>query len=172
MRKTQCLIMLAAMTVGSALLAQESSAPLNPNAPRSALEAGRDYGAVTTKQYDDGSVYVGTFVSGKQEGKGTYTLPNGFEYSGEWVGGEIKGLGRARYPNGSVYEGEFTKGLPNGRGKITFADGGSYEGKWQSGKRTGEGVARYANGAVYTGTFKDGNARRSGRDRRCLGLSL
>lgn len=64
-------------------------------------------GEVITKQYDNGSVYEGTFRNGRQHGKGTYRLPNGYEYSGDWVDGEIRGQGRARYPNGSVYEGAF-----------------------------------------------------------------
>lgn len=64
----------------------------------------QDPGAVTTKQYDDGSVYEGTFRNGLQHGTGTYRLPNGYEYSGDWTDGEIRGEGRARFPNGSVYE--------------------------------------------------------------------
>ena len=31
---------------------------------------------VETKQYDDGGVYEGSFLNGKQHGIGTYTLPN------------------------------------------------------------------------------------------------
>ncbi|MCL4137267.1 UNVERIFIED_CONTAM: hypothetical protein GTU68_064070, partial [Idotea baltica] len=38
---------------------------------------------------------------------GTYTLPNGYQYTGEWFEGEIRGQGTARFPNGSVYEGQF-----------------------------------------------------------------
>ena len=44
---------------------------------------------VQTKQYDDGGVYEGTFLDGKQHGTGTYRLPNGYEYTGEWIEGEI-----------------------------------------------------------------------------------
>jgi hypothetical protein len=50
---------------------------------------------VLTKQYDDGGVYEGTFRGGVQHGIGTYKLPNGYEYSGEWIDGEIKGQGVA-----------------------------------------------------------------------------
>ena len=60
-------------------------------------------GEVVTKQYDDGSVYEGTFLNGRQHGTGTYRLPSGFEYTGEWAEGEITGQGTARYPNGSIY---------------------------------------------------------------------
>ena len=99
-------------------------------------------GEVQIKQYDDGGVYEGTFRGGLQHGKGTYKLPNGYEYSGDWVDGEIKGEGVARFPNGSVYEGTFDKGKPDGFGKITFADGGTYEGEWQAGAITGTPPAR------------------------------
>ena len=75
-------------------------------------------GEVITKQYDDGSVYEGTFKDGRQHGTGTYRLPSGFEYTGEWVEGEITGEGTARYPNGSVYVGTFLNGRPNGKGKM------------------------------------------------------
>lgn len=36
---------------------------------------------VSTKQYDDGGVYEGTFKNGLQHGTGTYRLPNGYELS-------------------------------------------------------------------------------------------
>ncbi len=88
---------------------------------------------VITKQYDDGGVYEGTFKGGKQHGTGTYQLPNGYEYTGDWVDGEILGQGLARFPNGSIYEGAFAKGKPEGFGKITFADGGTFEGGWVDG---------------------------------------
>ena len=45
-------------------------------------------GQISTKQYDDGGVYEGTFKDGLQHGTGTYRLPNGYEYTGDWVGGE------------------------------------------------------------------------------------
>ena len=58
-----------------------------------ALAGGVAAQEVVTKQYDDGSVYEGTFKNGRQDGTGTYTLPNGYSYSGEWVAGEIRGKG-------------------------------------------------------------------------------
>ena len=36
-----------------------------------------------TKQYENGGFYKGTFKNGRQHGYGTYSLPNGYEYSGE-----------------------------------------------------------------------------------------
>jgi len=112
-------------------------------------------GIIVTKQFDDGSIYEGTFRDGLQHGIGTYRLPNGYEYVGDWVDGEIKGQGIATFPNGSVYEGNFEKGKPEGNGKITFADGGTYEGSWLDGEISGQGVANYANGARYEGGFEE-----------------
>jgi hypothetical protein len=37
---------------------------------------------IVIKQYDDGGIYEGTFRNGLQHGTGTYTLPNGYQYSG------------------------------------------------------------------------------------------
>ena len=58
---------------------------------------------VETKQYEDGGIYEGQFLNGRQHGQGTYRLPNGYEYVGEWFEGEIRGQGRATFPNGSIY---------------------------------------------------------------------
>ena len=57
---------------------------------------------VVTKQYDDGGVYEGTFQNGLQHGTGTYRLPNGYEYTGDWVEGEIRGEGVARFQAAAV----------------------------------------------------------------------
>ena len=58
---------------------------------------------VVTKQYDDGGIYEGTFKNGLQDGKGTYSLPNGYKYTGDWVEGEIRGQGVAVFPNCLLY---------------------------------------------------------------------
>jgi len=116
---------------------------------------------VLTTQDDIGGVYEGTFRGGLQHGTGSYRLPNGYEYTGDWVDGEIKGQGVARFPNGSVYEGHFEKGKPEGRGRIVFSDGGIYEGDWTNGVINGQGIAVYANGVRYEGGFK--NAQHDGK---------
>jgi hypothetical protein len=64
-------------------------------------------GRIVSKQYDDGGVYEGTLKNGLQDGIGTYRLPNGYEYTGAWVSGEILGQGEAHFPNGAVYQGHF-----------------------------------------------------------------
>ena len=45
------------------------------------------------------------FLNGLPHGNGTYELPNGYRYVGEWFEGEINGQGEALFPNGSVYIG-------------------------------------------------------------------
>ncbi|MCJ8335250.1 MAG: 2-isopropylmalate synthase, partial [Epibacterium sp.] len=42
---------------------------------------------ISSKQDEVGGVYEGTFKGGLQHGQGTYRLPDGYEYSGEWVEG-------------------------------------------------------------------------------------
>ena len=111
---------------------------------------------VLTRQYEDGGMYEGEFRDGLQHGVGTYRLPNGFEYTGDWVAGEISGQGVARYPSGAVYEGSFAAGRPHGTGKMTFADGSTYEGNWEEGTISGQGVRVFANESVYEGSFADG----------------
>ena len=105
-------------------------------------------------EYDDGSVYEGTYSDGLQHGQGNYKLPNGYEYTGEWVKGEIKGHGVAKFPNGAVYEGAFVAGAPQGQGRITYEDGATYEGSFTNGKIDGFGVSRYVDGSVYKGEFR------------------
>ncbi|MDE3120396.1 MAG: 2-isopropylmalate synthase, partial [Paracoccaceae bacterium] len=51
--------------------------------------AAQGSGDVITKQYDNGGVYKGTFKDGKQDGTGTYTMPNGYTYTGDWVMGQM-----------------------------------------------------------------------------------
>ena len=55
------------------------------------------------QQYDNGGIYEGEFRNGVQHGQGTYRLPNGYEYTGSWVDGEISGQGRAVFLDQSIY---------------------------------------------------------------------
>ncbi len=128
-----------------------------PRAPEALIaHSGEKY----TKEYDDGSIYIGQFLNGKQHGNGTYKLPNGYIYSGEWIGGVIEGMGRATYPNGSVYEGIFINGRPEGKGKMYYTNGTTFEGDWLYGRPANNGVVIYKNGSRYEGQFA--NQFRSG----------
>ena len=89
-----------------------------------------------------------------QHGTGTYRLPNGYEYTGDWVDGEIRGQGVARFPGrGRSTKANSPLGVRRGTGSITFADGSTYDGAWNDGRIEGSGTAVYANGVSYTGEF-------------------
>ena len=109
------------------------------------------------KQYDEGSVYEGSFKNGLRNGLGKYTMPDGFTYEGEWKDDQIQGKGVARYPTGQIFEGFFEQGVPDGEGTMTFSDGTKYEGSWLDGKMEGDGVLSMTDGSIYKGKFSDNN---------------
>ncbi|MFB0993430.1 MAG: hypothetical protein QMC17_01145, partial [Paracoccaceae bacterium] len=80
----------------------ETASPVQKITPDS-LGLNQDQSGIITKQYDDGSVYKGTFRYGKPHGVGSFQLTNGYNYTGDWVDGVISGMGEARYTNGAVY---------------------------------------------------------------------
>lgn len=112
--------------------------------------------APATEQYDDGSIYEGSFRGELRHGQGTYRRPDGFEYTGAFVDGEIRGEGVARYSDGSVYKGSFENGARHGFGKVAYPDGGMYEGGFKDGIPSGTGTLRYASGLGVTGHWENG----------------
>ena len=64
------------------------------------------------KQYDEGSVYEGSFKNGLRNGLGKYTMPDGFTYEGEWRDDQIQGKGVARYPTGQILKAFSSKVYP------------------------------------------------------------
>ena len=156
-----CMRMTGKLAIGTALVLAALSPSVRPGLRRSSPSSTR---AVASTRVRSRAAY--------STAPGTYRLPSGYEYSGEWVEGEIRGEGRARFPDGSVYEGEFVAGKPEGQGTITFADGGSYTGAWVDGRIEGEGVAEYADGRPLRGHVQGRSPRRAGDDRGADRLSL
>ena len=109
------------------------------------------------KQYDEGSVYEGSFKNGLRNGIGKYTMPDGFTYEGEWKDDQIQGKGVARYPTGQIFEGSFKQGVPDGEGTMTFSDGTKYTGSWLDGKMEGDGILSMTDGSVFKGKFANNN---------------
>ena len=74
---------------------------------------------VETRNYSDGSFYVGEFRDGQRNGQGTYT-----------------------YASGDVYVGEFKDDERNGQGTLTFGPGDFegiiYVGRWMDGEYIGQ----------------------------------
>ena len=48
--------------------------------------------------------------------RGTYRLPNGEEYEGQYAADRKAGKGTYRYPDGQIYDGEWASGAREGCG--------------------------------------------------------
>jgi hypothetical protein len=90
---------------------------------------------------DDNTIYEGTFVYDKYEGKGK--IVNYFDIT----------IDDKTYENTKEYEGDFVNDKYEGTGKLTDVNGDVFEGKWKNGHLV-QGTAKYSNGDTYTGTFK------------------
>lgn len=129
--------------------------------------------------YDNGDRYTGTFKNGKRHGKGSLepSKPDGTRYVGDWVDGEISGLGEVKnypvkmedeahnatpHPEGQepcsgLYEGQVRNGIPWGKqGYVRYSDGSEYLGEWINGKRNGYGKHVMPNLDEYEGKFVGG----------------
>lgn len=89
-------------------------------------------------------------------------LPDGGQYDGPLLKGELSGLGRIVWPNGDVYEGEFEDGLFDGLG-LYQTRSKIYEGPFVQGTATGQGKITYSNGNVYEGDVVNGLAEGQGK---------
>jgi len=118
------------------------------------LDSVRNTGQVT-RNYSDGSTYVGEFMDSKRNGQGTITFPNGSKYVGGWKDDNFHGQGTITWPDGSTYVGEFMDSKRNGQGTYTYSDGSKYVGGWKDSKRNGQGTITYSDGSKYVGGWKD-----------------
>ncbi|KAG7392679.1 hypothetical protein PHYPSEUDO_015067 [Phytophthora pseudosyringae] len=97
--------------------------------------------------------YSGQWRKGKMHGQGEFTMGDGTTYEGEFVDGEIEGVGLKRWPDGSSYSGQFHQGEMHGEGVYLSAKGERYEGHWENNQRCGHGVLQLPNGDLYSGNF-------------------
>jgi hypothetical protein len=82
--------------------------------------------------WEDGTIYVGSFVEGKRTGKAIQRFPNGVRYRGDFVAGKYHGIGICEFLDGSRYEGHWVKGKAHGEGKLINALGEiMHDGKWE-----------------------------------------
>ena len=65
-----------------------------------------------TRSLGNGDKYVGDFVKGKFNGKGTYTYANGDKYEGEFVDGKFTGKGTFTCSNGKQFTGNLENKEP------------------------------------------------------------
>ena len=136
------------------------------------------FGAVVDKPLKtcaDGSLYIGQWLGGERQGKGTRVVKGQIQ-EGYWRQDKLSGKGRVIYSNGNVYCGQLNhhkhegKGIliwPDGRryagtfkqnqfdgyGSYILTDGSRYDGYWQDDKQHGEGTSTAIDGTVTVGQW-------------------
>ncbi|TQW47096.1 hypothetical protein D1N78_11470, partial [Clostridioides difficile] len=127
----------------------------------------RDIDDVDTKKpknkiykFSNGDVYVGKFLEGKMEGKGSYTffVDEGtvMEYIGEFKEDKKNGKGNFIFSNGNEYIGYFEEDMMSGIGNMLYSSKDEYIGTWKNGKKDGKGIYKWSDGCIYAGEFKGG----------------
>lgn len=91
----------------------------------------------TRGQQDTETGRTGCVSGNCQNGEGTYILPDGSVYVGEFQAGEIHGVGVCYYRDGSRYQGEWAHRLPHGKGTRYFTTGQKRTGNWNRGLAVG-----------------------------------
>ncbi|XP_051844732.1 MORN repeat-containing protein 1 isoform X3 [Antechinus flavipes] len=100
--------------------------------------------------------YEGEWKDGKKHGHGKLLFKDGSYYDGEFVDGEIFGMGQRYWSStGNTYTGQFVLGELHGHGVMIYKEGGKYEGEFYQGMREGPGTLTDKNGQVYQGTFHE-----------------
>lgn len=111
--------------------------------------------------YKDGSSYEGTFAFSEPDGKGVFSLSNGFVYTGDIVGGYFNGWGsKTNLLKDSTivdaFVGTFNADQLSGIGMHQYPDGVKEIGEFQKSKLHGLGVVIHPNGGIEVGMYKKG----------------
>ena len=108
--------------------------------------------------------YKGQFINDLRNGKGVIHFKQKNEvYEGEFVKGNLNGVGIYKFVNEDVYEGMFKDGKMHGKGVYKWKSGEEYYGEYVKGIKEGNGVFKYVNGKVYEGAFKQGKPNGKGK---------
>ena len=94
--------------------------------------------------------YVGRFVNGMYNGKGTMFFNNGAFLTGEWRNGKLNGKGSFLSEAGVLYIGDFVNGVKEGKGILFYKDNGMIMGSFSNDKQTGRGYQIFADGFVIS----------------------
>jgi hypothetical protein len=129
---------------------------------------------ILNKEYED--IVEVEYNDGKYNGYGTYTIPSGIMYIGEFKNGLPNGQGTETFLDGKKYVGEFRDGKKHGQGTETYPDvqknkpSGSnmrmmrlkvykqysqYEGEWKNGKQIGQGTTTWNDGSKFVGSTNE-----------------
>ena len=100
--------------------------------------------------------YVGSFLNGMYNGKGTMFFKDGVFLTGEWKNGKLNGKGSFMSETGILYIGEFVNGLKQGKGILFYKDNGMMMGNFLNDKLNGRGFQIFADGSVVSDVnYKD-----------------
>jgi hypothetical protein len=115
------------------------------------------HNCIGTYPLPDGNKFVGEFKDDKANGQGTSTFANGNKHVGEYKDGQYNGQGAFTFANGEKFVGEFKAGKVDGEGTYTFANGDKYVGEWRGNLRNGQGIEYRADGTIVnSGQWADG----------------
>lgn len=90
-------------------------------------ESGQPHG-YGRRVFEDGGIYDGEWVHGKEEGLGRYTWTWGDEYTGGWKAGQKCGYAIHVYADGGRFEGEMRDDKRNGFGRFIYPFGDRFDG--------------------------------------------
>jgi len=117
----------------------------------------------------DGTTYTGEYVNGRPQGDGMLTNPNGSSLHGKWVLGQpYRVKGTWIEPDGTRETGAWNgDGTPSG-GIIEWKDGRRYNGVWKlmsDGPELpdGTGTMTWSDGRKYVGQFREGKMQGTGK---------
>ena len=151
--------------------------PQNLNKRRkSDMKIKSGYGRI---EYNDKSIFQGTFKNNKAEGIGHYqddingnflgeyknNEPNGYgiynnggiQEEGKFNGNYLNGIGIERSDDDTNYEGEFHLSIKHGIGTFKWSDGTIYQGNFLNNEMTGFGIIEYNDGKLYQGGILNGS---------------
>lgn len=103
-------------------------------------------------KYESGNVlrYVGQFVNGTYNGKGTMLFDDGAFLTGNWKNGKLNGMGTNLNADGSLYIGEFGNGIKNGFGTLIYKDNSFVKGNFKDDKMQGRIVNLWTDGNIIS----------------------
>ena len=70
----------------------------------------------------DGNYFKGNFINGQMNGLGLFVWNDGSKYYGYYKNNVKEGKGKFIWPDGKCFEGNFLNGQPHGKGIITITD--------------------------------------------------
>ena len=94
--------------------------------------------------------YVGSFLNGMCNGKGTMFFDNDAFLTGEWKNGKLNGKGANLMASGDLYIGEFANGVKNGKGIVFFKDNSVILGSYSDDKLNGRAINFWKDGTIIS----------------------